>query len=122
LGLLQISCVSTDPLTPQSWPLEFNLRPLEHRSAAAHDTSASAWVEPNAMTETQQAARDHITTRFTRLPAKSDRLTANAILKHLERILGLHQHEWNAAVLRNLWPALNERTTGRKLSVGHEEA
>ena len=30
LGLLQISCVGTDPQTPQSWPLEFNLRPHEH--------------------------------------------------------------------------------------------
>ena len=34
LGLLQISCVSIDPLTSQSWPLEFNLRPHEHGSAA----------------------------------------------------------------------------------------
>ena len=33
LGLLQISCVSTDPLTPRSWPLEFNLRPHEHNRA-----------------------------------------------------------------------------------------
>jgi molecular chaperone DnaK (HSP70) len=122
LGLLQISCVSLDLLAPQSWPLEFNLRPHEHGSAAARGTPASAPVEPNATPEARQAARDHITTNFTRLPAKSDRLTANAILKHLERILGLHQHEWNAAVLRNLWPALNERTTGRKLSVEHEEA
>jgi len=30
--------------------------------------------------------------------------------------------EWNAALLRNLWPALNEQTMGRKLSVEHEEA
>ena len=122
LGLLQISCVSTDPLTPQSWPLEFNLRPHEHGSAAAHGTPTPAPVEPNATTEAQQAARDYITTIFTRPPTKSDRLTANAILKHLERILGLPRHEWNAALLRNLWPALNERTTGRKLSVEHEEA
>ena len=27
LGLLQISCVSMDPLIQQAWPLEFNLRP-----------------------------------------------------------------------------------------------
>jgi hypothetical protein len=30
--------------------------------------------------------------------------------------------EWNAALLRHLWPALNEQTMGRKLSVEHEEA
>jgi len=61
-------------------------------------------------------------TIFTRPPAKSDRLTANAILKSLERILGLPRHEWNVALLRNLWVSLNERITGRKLSVEHEEA
>jgi hypothetical protein len=32
---------------------------------------------------------DHIATIFTRPPPKSDRLTANAILKTLERIIGL---------------------------------
>ena len=121
LGLLQISCVSTDPLTPQSWPLEFNLRPLEQGSAVAHAVPTPAPVAPNATTEAQQASRDYITTRFTRPPAKLDRLTANGILKHLERILSLPRHEWNAALLRNLWPALNERTTGRRLSVEHEE-
>ena len=82
----------------------------------------SAPIEPNATTEAQRAARDHIATTFTRPSTKTDKLTANAILKHLERILGLPRHAWNAAVLRNLWPALNDRTTGRKLSVEHEEA
>ena len=38
LGLLQISCVGTDPRTPQSWPLEFNLRPHERGSAATRGT------------------------------------------------------------------------------------
>ena len=122
LGLLQISCVGTDPQTPQSWPLEFNLRPHEHGGAAARGAPAPAPVAPNATTEAQQAARDHIATIFTRPPPKSDRLTANAILKTLERIIGLPRQEWNAALLRNLWPALNEQTMGRKLSVEHEEA
>ena len=122
LGLLQISCVGTDPQTPQSWPLEFNLRPHEQGNAAARGMPAAAPVAPNASTEAQQAARDHIARMFTRPPPKSDRLTANAILKHLEGIIGLPRHEWNAALLRNLWPALNEHTMGRKLSVEHEEA
>ena len=110
-----------DPRTPQSWPLEFNLRPHELRGAAARGTPAASPIEPNATTEAQRAARDHITTTFSRPSTKADRLTANAILKHLERILGLPRHAWNVAVLRNLWPALNDRTTGRKLSVEHEE-
>jgi hypothetical protein len=121
LGLLQISCVGTDPQAPQSWPLEFNLRPHERVGAAAGGAPAQAPVAPNAATEALQAARDHIATIFTRPPPKSG-LTANAVLKTLERLIGLPRHEWNAALLRNLWPALNERTMGRKLSVEHEEA
>ena len=121
LGLLQISCVSIDPLTSQSWPLEFNLRPHEHGSAASRDP-ASAPVAANTTTGARQAAQGQITTIFTRPPSKTEKLTANTILKHLERIFGLPRHEWNAALLRDLWPTLNERTIGRTLSVEHEEA
>jgi molecular chaperone DnaK (HSP70) len=116
LGLLQLSCVSTDPETPQSWPLEFNLRPHEQGGM-----EAPASVAPNAVPDAQQAAQDCLKTIFSR-PPKSGRLTANVILKQLESSIGLPRHEWNAALLRNLWPALNERMTGRKLSVEHEEA
>jgi molecular chaperone DnaK (HSP70) len=115
LGLLQLSCVSTDQRVPQSWPLEFNLRP--HQQGA----SVAPPVVPNATPEVLKAARNCVTDAFTRA-AKSGRLTANAIQKNLEHILGLPRHEWNAAVLRNLWPGLNERMTGRKLSADHEEA
>ena len=121
LGLLQISCVGTDPQTPQSWPLEFDLRPHERGGAAARGAPAPAPVAPNATAEAQQAARDHIAIIFTRAPPKSG-LTANAVLKSMERLIGLPRHEWNAALLRNLWPSLNERIMGRKLSVEHEEA
>ena len=121
LGLLQISCVGTDPQSPQSWPLEFNLRPHERGGGSARGGSAQAPVAPNATTEAQEAARNHIATIFTNPPPKAG-LTANAVLKILERLIGLPRHEWNAALLRNLWPALNERTPFRKLSVEHEEA
>ena len=121
LGLLQISCVGTDPQARQSWPLEFNLRPHEHGRAAARGAAAPAPVAPNAASEAQQAAQDHIATIFTRPPPKSG-LTANVVLKALERLIGLPRHEWNAALLRNLWPTLNAQTLNRKLSVEHEEA
>jgi molecular chaperone DnaK (HSP70) len=122
LGLLQISCVSTDPRIAQSWPLEFNLRPHEQNATAAIGRPAPAPIEGNAARGAHQAARDHIATTFARPAKKSDRLTANVVLTDLERILSLPRHEWNAALLRNLWPALNEQATGRKLSVEHEEA
>ena len=78
-------------------------------------------VAPNAATGAQQAVRDHIAITFTRPPPKSG-LTANAVLKSMERLIGLPRHEWNAPLLRSLWPALNEQILGRKLSVEHEEA
>jgi hypothetical protein len=122
VGLLQISCVGTDPQAPQAWPLEFNLRQHEQDGAAVRGAQVPAPVAPNATTEAQQAARNHIAALFTRPPPKSDRLTANAALKTLERMIGLPRQEWNAALLRNLWSVLNEQTMGRKLSVEHEEA
>lgn len=122
LGLLQISCVSMDPAVQQSWSLEFNLRPHEHGTAVASGQPASPSLEPNATSEARRAAQDSLATIFSRPPAKAGRLTANAVLKDLERIFGLPRHEWNVALLRGLWPALNDRIGGRKLSVEHEEA
>ena len=120
LGLLQISCVSTDLSVQRSWPLEFNLRPQEHNAAGA--PSEAPRVEPNATAEARQAAHERIASTFGKPAPKSEKLTANAVLKHLERSFGLPRHEWNAALLRDLWPALHAHTAGRKLSVEHEEA
>jgi molecular chaperone DnaK (HSP70) len=122
LGLLQISCDSMDPAIQESWPLEFNLRPHEHGTVGASGQPASAPVEPNATTEAGRSARERLTTIFSRPPAKTDRLTANAVLRGLERIFGQPRHEWNVALLRSLWPALNDGMSGRKLSPEHEEA
>jgi hypothetical protein len=122
LGLLQIFCVSTDPLTPQSWPLEFNLRPHEQSNGASSSVPASERLEANATVEIQQAARGHLAITFARPAPKAARLTANATLNGLERIIGLPRHEWNVALLRTLWPVLNERMNGRGLSVEHEES
>ena len=122
LGLLQISCVSKDPAVPQSWPLEFNLRPHERESAGAPSAQAAVAVEPNASSDAIDVARKQISATSTRPLSKGEKLTANTILKGLERTLGLGRNEWNAALLRALWPALHDRMDGQKLSVDHEEA
>src|SRR5204863_5062946 len=122
LGLLQISCVRTDPSIQQSWPLEFNLRPQEQSNAGSGAQLETLSVEPNATAEARQAAHQRIANIFSKPAPKSERLTANSVLKHLERSFGLARHEWNAVLLRDLWPSLNERMAGRKLSVEHEEA
>jgi len=122
VGLLQISCVSADPSIQQSWPLEFNLRPQEQSNAVSGIQPEALSVEPNATTEARQAAHERIAKTFSKPAPKSKRLTANSMLQHLERSFGLARHEWNAALLRDLWPSLNERMAGRELSVEHEEA
>jgi len=121
LGLLQISCVSTDPSIQQSWPLEFNLRPQEQSNRGSGGQPEALPVEPNATTVARQAAHERIENTFSKPAPKSERLTANSVLKHLERSFGRARHEWNAALLRDLWPSLNQRMAWRKLSVEHEE-
>jgi hypothetical protein len=122
LGLLQVSCISVDPATRQSWPLEFNLRPHEQDSANTCGLGAAVQAKPNATADALEVAKKYVGTVYTRSPIKTDKVTAAAILKSLERIFGLSRSEWNAALLRALWPAVSEQLDGRKLSVDHEEA
>ncbi|HUN41025.1 MAG TPA: Hsp70 family protein [Acetobacteraceae bacterium] len=121
LGLVQLACISADPREHRSWPLEFNLRPQERSSDGPGGHPAAAPVAPNATAEAQQAAQQHITSLFTRPARASGKLTANGVVKHLEGVLGLSRHEWNAALLRTIWPVLHQQMPGRKLSVEHEE-
>jgi hypothetical protein len=127
LGLLQISCVSRDPASQQSWPLEFNMRPHDQGSAGVtggvSTREAAVQIEPNATADGLDTARRQIGMVFTHpAAAKTDRVTAGTILKSLERILGSPRSGWNGPLLRALWPALDERLDGRRLSVDLEEA
>ena len=88
LGLLQIAFVGTDPSIQQSWPLEFNLRQQEQSNAGSGGQPEAPPVEPNATTEAQQAAHERIANTFSKPAPKSERLTANSVLKHLERSFG----------------------------------
>jgi molecular chaperone DnaK (HSP70) len=128
LGLLQISCVSADPAVQQSWPLEFNMRQHVEGVAGAPGAGptreATVQIEPNAAADALETAHKQIGTVFAQ-PAsnsKKNKVTAGTILKSLERILGSSRSGWNGPLLRALWPALDERLDGRRLSVDHEEA
>ena len=121
LGLLRVACVSADPAIRESWPLEFNLRPhlVEDEDAKAKEaTTIDLGVEPGKL----EVAQDRITTLFSRALDPRDKLTANNLLKSLEKILQLAKAEWNLQLIRALWPALNESSSGRRDSVEHEEA
>ncbi len=124
LGLLQISCVSSDPANPQSWPLEFNLRTHDQGSVGvlgpARETAIQ--IEPNATADALERARKQIGIVFAPPAGKTEKVSVGAILKSLERILGSPRSGWNGALLRGLWPALNERLDGRRHSVDLEES
>ncbi len=124
LGLLQISCVSTDPTNRESWPLEFNLRPHDQVGAPAPGPAreTAIQIEPNAAVDSLQAAREQIGLAFAVPVGKQQKVTVGTVFKSLERVLGLPRSGWNAALLRALWPALDERLDGRRHSADHEEA
>jgi molecular chaperone DnaK (HSP70) len=125
LGLLQIFFVSADPSIRQSWPLEFNLRPLEQDGPAAAKIPASdaaAPAKPNVSGQALEAARARIRSSFNSPPNRRETLTATRLLKSLEQILGMPKGQWNAGVVRALWPALESCMARRKESPDHEEA
>jgi molecular chaperone DnaK (HSP70) len=123
LGLLQVSCVSTDPSIRQSWPLEFNLRPHEQDGQNAFKTEAdSVDAKPNVTAQALGAARARINHLFDRPSKQREMLTATRLLRNLEELLGKPKSEWNAALVRALWPALEGCMARRKESADHEEA
>jgi molecular chaperone DnaK (HSP70) len=117
LGLLQVSCVSADPSTSQCWPLEFNLRPHEQDGRAA-----PVAAKPNAAEPALKAARARIRDSFHPPSKGREPLTAPRLLRSLEQIFGVPKSEWNAALVRSLWPALESCMDRRRESVDHEEA
>jgi molecular chaperone DnaK (HSP70) len=126
LGLLQVSCVSADPIIDQSWPLEFNLRPLEQDSQTASRTvavsNASLPTKPNVAGQALEAARARIQYSFNRAANKREALTATRLLRNLEQILERPKSVWDAALVRALWPALESCMAQRQESTDHEEA
>ena len=126
LGLLQVACVSADDRIRQSWPLEFDLRRQEPDSQSAFQSGpaspTSVQAEPNVSAAALEAARARIRSWFTRSPKQREALTAARLLRNLEQILGMPKSEWNAALVRALWPALERCMDLRKQSVDHEEA
>ena len=119
LGLLRVACVSADPAIRESWPLEFNLRPhlVEDEDTEIKETTIDLGVDPVKL----NTARDRITTLFSQPLNTRDKLTANNLLKSLEKILQLPKAEWNLQLIRGLWSALNDSFSGRLESVEHEE-
>jgi molecular chaperone DnaK (HSP70) len=123
LGLLQVSCVSADPSITQCWPLEFNLRPHEQDGQDTFKALAiSVDTKPNVTAQALEAARTRIQHLFNRPSKQREMLTATRLLRNLEQLLEMPKSEWNAALVRALWPALESCMVRRKESPDHEEA
>ena len=126
LGLLEISCRSTDPAVRRSWPLEFNLRaPGANGGGAAGSTLQSAGggeAGPNVRAAALEAGRVRIETIFGHAFNPRDKLTATRLIKSLETILGVPKSDWNVILVRSLWSTLEACATYRRNSVEHEEA
>ena len=123
LGLLQVSCRSLAPDIAQSWPLEFNLRPHERKSAApAREPAPPAQTEPNVAPDALADAGRRIGAAFARSLGKGEKLTAPRLFQNLERCLGRSKGDWSGILLRDLWTNLEASVAGRALSAEHEEA
>lgn len=141
VGLLRVECRSADPAIPQSWPLEFTLRPAERQAspppaavppdppgAGDPDGSGSSGAAPAALAVTQVTpaavaeACARIETLFARRAGPKDKPTAARLIAGLEPVLGLPKGAWDGALLRALWPGLEAAVERRKSSVEHEEA
>ena len=123
LGLLRVSCRSADPDIPQTWPLEFNLRPHDKGGSLEPESGseAIAEAEPNADPDALKAARKRIDSLFRQPLNKRDKLTPARLLKSLETVLGVSKGDWNWVLIRSLWPVLETCMICRKTSVEHEE-
>ena len=123
LGLLQVLCVSADPRVKQSWPLEFNLRPHETEAAAGpHVATPAEEADLGVTVATLESARERILSYLRGPVPRHEKLTANNLLKHLEKILGTTKGNWSGALIRALWPALFASFECRAESAAHEEA
>jgi len=127
LGLLQVSCRSTDPRIRQSWPLDFDLRRHERTKEAPASVAAAAAAnnapaaEPDVAPEALQAAFARITGLFAQAPGGRDKLTATRLLQSLEKILGVGKGDWDGRLVRALWSPVEKSAQERRRSVEHEE-
>ncbi len=122
LGLLQISCRSTDPDVSRSWPLEFNLRPHERADVLAEIDNTAMAMEPNVAPGSMELAEKRLRALFA--PPSSGRqakMTGARAFKDLEVVFALPKSDWNWVVIRSLWPTLEKCMPGRALSIEHEE-
>jgi molecular chaperone DnaK (HSP70) len=124
LGLLQVSCRSTHPRIRQSLPLDFDLRrhgEVDPEEAPQASAGMPVETKPDVAQEVLAASRERITSLFAQPVRQREKLTAGRLIQSLEKILGLSKGDWNGALVRALWPAVEACAVQRRQSVEHEE-
>jgi molecular chaperone DnaK (HSP70) len=123
LGLLHVACVSADPKTQGTWPLEFDLRPREaaRTKHPGRSDEEAAQMDLGVDSTRLESGQSRITTLFSRPLDRRDKISAANLLKSLERILGKPKVDWNYLLIRSLWRSLHQCFSNRRESVDHEE-
>ncbi len=133
VGLLNVACVSADERIDRSWPLEFDLQALHGQKSLAADAAQPAShpadegetddvsPDPGIDPEVFAQAGERIAALLQNPPTRRDPVTPARLLKSLEKILGQPKQDWNGALVRGLWPALEACFECRATSIDHEE-
>jgi molecular chaperone DnaK (HSP70) len=116
LGWVQVACVdASDP--GQRWPLEFDL----HEQPETGEPAARPVLDPGVPESQRKLAEERLRDLFHRPYDRRDPISPTRLTQSLEKRLGLPKGEWNAALLRGLWPALHACFADRERSYEHEE-
>ncbi|HQH25963.1 MAG TPA: Hsp70 family protein, partial [Oligoflexia bacterium] len=122
LGLVQVFCVhrAADG-SEKRWQLEFNLRRTVAESVleGVRDNSGEL-LETGVSPEQLAAAALRIGFFFGKKQQLDKRSSPKKLLRELEELFKQPRNDWNAALLRSLWPALSRGITRRGRSLAHE--
>lgn len=114
LGLLQVTCVHTTGEGKEfRWDLDFNLR-----KAAASEEEGAAPAESGVPEEKVALAGEKIGAIFSK--GKGGEAKPRRLIRDLEELFGQKKQEWNLALLRSIWPALQQGMTLKSKSPDHE--
>lgn len=120
LGLLQVECVSTDPETPGSWSLDFNLRDALDEEGIDASTTQEVKKSPRIDEKRLQRGRAAVSSGLAGGGSKGG-VKASRVFKELESILGLSRHEWDLRVSRGLGDAALGAAKALRRSEAHAE-
>lgn len=119
IGTLDLWCSEVDG--KRSWNLFFDVRSATQTEVQAHDAAGERQgLFENEVLESIQAVIAN--TFHAPGAAAEDESAADParIMKRLEEVLDLGRNDWPTSLLRQIWEALLESESGRRISAQHE--